>query len=147
VRVADKIDTDGLMADRHQIWAEAVARYKSGELWYIKNDNPVYKMMQNEQSVRYMGDPWEDIILTALESRYDITIDEVFSDILYIPKERWDRTSRNRICDTLTKNGWENKVTRCPYAKKSIRKWARIDKTGTQSNLYDQDEIEVEIKF
>jgi predicted P-loop ATPase len=139
VRVSDKINTDGLMTDRHQIWAEAVHRYKAKELWYIKNDDPVYKLMQTEQSVRYMGDPWEDIILEGIEMRQNVTVDEVFTEILNVPKERWDRTGRSRICDTLTKNGWENTAKWCPYSKKNVRKWCRKEQTG-QADMYENDE-------
>lgn len=127
VKVADRLDTDGLMRDREQLWAEAVHRYRAGELWYIKPEDPVYKLMQNEQAIRNIGDPWEDAIMSGLTGLRTTTIDYVFTDILHIQKDRWDQRSRTRIADTLTKNGWENKSVYCSHTKKSKRQWIKSD--------------------
>lgn len=117
------VDINLLKQEREQLWAEAVYRHKASEIWYIEPDDPVYKLMQAEQSARYTGDPWDDCITQFVESRYSVTADEIFQDLLKMDKSKWDRISRARICDILMRLGYENKVVRDEYSGKSKRKW------------------------
>jgi putative DNA primase/helicase len=121
------IDIDALRHDREQIWAEATHRAKAGELWYVNTDDPIYKTIQNEQSARYSGDPWDNIVEIYIENRTHVTIDEIFTDVLYLEKSRWDTLSRARISNILTKAGFESKTVRDAVTKKTVRKWARIN--------------------
>ena len=136
VRVGDTIDIEALKEDREQLWAEAVHRVKSGELYYIKPDDPVYELMQAEQSSRYLGDPWENTIEQYVSGYSSLSIEDIFNDLLYIPKERWDRGSRQRISDVLTKLGWENRPVYDRYIGKSVRKWVKKSSTEQQEIVY-----------
>ena len=61
VRIADVIDTDRIAADRDQLWAEAVVRYRAGDRWHV--DTPLLRQLCTEQQAdRMQRDPWVDII-------------------------------------------------------------------------------------
>jgi predicted P-loop ATPase len=55
------IDIDALEADRDQIWAEAVALYLRGAVWWLDMAE-LNQQASVEQLDRYEGDPWEDPI-------------------------------------------------------------------------------------
>ena len=55
------IDIDALARDRDQLWAEAVARFKDGAIWWI--DGPeLMAAATAEQEKRYQSDAWDDLI-------------------------------------------------------------------------------------
>ena len=52
------IDIDALARDRDQLWAEAVARFRAGAIWWI--DTPeLIAAAKSEQEKRYQGDAWD----------------------------------------------------------------------------------------
>ena len=55
------IDIDALARDRDQLWAEAVARFRAGAIWWI--DTPeLIAAATAEQEKRYQADAWDDLI-------------------------------------------------------------------------------------
>ncbi|HUQ94756.1 MAG TPA: VapE domain-containing protein [Bryobacteraceae bacterium] len=52
-----KIDIDGLVRDRDQLWAEAVERYEAGAPHWL-TDSEVIRLAESEQADRYEGDAW-----------------------------------------------------------------------------------------
>lgn len=132
------IDIKALENDREQLWAEAVARVKAGEQHYISPDDPVYKIMVQEQGKRFASDPWSDLIECYCERREEINVDDIFIDCLGITdKARWDRSSRARICDTLISLGYENIVSYDKIKSKTVRKWRKAGELS--SNLFEVD--------
>lgn len=136
VRVG-KIDIEAIKKDKEQLWAEAVHRAKGGELWYIEPHDPVYKLMQNEQSVRYQGDPWDDIVGAHIERLNSVTVDEIFKEVLHLDKAKWDNFQRARIVNILTKAGFENRVVYDAYTKKSARKYVRA--SSPRQELFEEE--------
>lgn len=60
-----QIDIAKLEADASQIFAEAVALYKAGELWYI-SDPKILKEAEKSQSKRILTDGWDDLLNEAV---------------------------------------------------------------------------------
>jgi predicted P-loop ATPase len=60
-----QIDFDALWSDRHQLWAEAVHRYRKGERWHI-DDREIEKAAKAEQSKRQESDVWDGQIISYL---------------------------------------------------------------------------------
>jgi putative DNA primase/helicase len=58
-----EIDRPAIQSDRDQLWAEAVARYDSGEQWWLNDE----ALARGEQRAREVREPWFDIIATWLE--------------------------------------------------------------------------------
>ena len=52
------IDLDALRRDRDQLWAEAVARYREGAIWWI-DDPDLIAAANVEQDARYQSDAWD----------------------------------------------------------------------------------------
>lgn len=56
-------DLERLDEVRDQLWAEAAARYRAGEPWWVEADDPDFV---REQEARYDGDPREELLAEAL---------------------------------------------------------------------------------
>ena len=52
------IDLAALTRDRDQLWAEAYARYDSGEQWWLESDN----LARDEQRKREVREPWFEMV-------------------------------------------------------------------------------------
>jgi hypothetical protein len=52
VTVAKLCDVDGLLADRNQLWAEAVMRYRAGEKWWFENEEDFLTAEAKQEEVR-----------------------------------------------------------------------------------------------
>jgi putative DNA primase/helicase len=61
VQVTKSIDVEALIEERDQLWAEAVARYKKGELPFI-SDPTIRATAAKVAESRRHADPWEDTV-------------------------------------------------------------------------------------
>ena len=59
-----------LACDRDQLWAEAVARYRAGEPWWLETRN-LTELAEEEQLDRYQGDAWDDTIRDYLLNEHE----------------------------------------------------------------------------
>jgi putative DNA primase/helicase len=67
LQVRRPIDVHALVRDRDQLWAEAVARYDSGEPWHV--DTPeLRRLCEAEQSKRSADDAWAPLVNDWLEN-------------------------------------------------------------------------------
>lgn len=53
----ERVDIDGIVRDRDQLWAEAVARYQNGECWWLDSAE-LEQLATAEQQERTIDDPW-----------------------------------------------------------------------------------------
>jgi len=136
ISVGDDIDLEGLKEVTEHLWAEAVHRAKSGEIWYIDKDDPIYSLMEKEQASRYIGHPWDDIIANYVEHMDTVKIEDIYTDVLKIDRGKWDRRTRSDICSSLSRAGFVGKVMWDNAAKKSMWKWIRKD------SLPKEEEVE-----
>ena len=126
-----RIDLDALRRDRDQLWAEAVARYRDGAIWWL--DEPeLIADAKTEQDQRYQADAWDARIdrWLVFERRrvnhgygnYDDWRDEEverpspLTDVsvgrnprrrLGIEPARWTRADQMRVAAYLKTNDWE----------------------------------------
>jgi predicted P-loop ATPase len=128
------IDIAGLKADRDQLWAEAVARYRAGEPWWLDTD-ALNKYARNEQDQRFDPGVWDDVILewienpTQRETRdgfhgdllpitpFDsepgkVTITDILLHCVGKDLDRLTQPDRNQVQRCLTHAGWERKQIR-----------------------------------
>jgi predicted P-loop ATPase len=117
---ADRIDTEALLRDRDQLFAEAVASYRDGVSWWPDRDFE-RKYIMPEQAERYEADTWEETIGAFIEVRTKVTIGEVARDALRIETPRIGTADQRRIAAALEQLGWK----RLPKDWKGIRWWTK----------------------
>jgi putative DNA primase/helicase len=101
--MARAVDLDGFRIDRAQIFAEAIARYRAGEQWWL--DPEETGLAEIEQLARLQDDAWEDPLRRSIGdnrhmSRGDlfVTVTDAFNwlgiDISKRNKSEYDRIAR-----------------------------------------------------
>lgn len=137
VRTSEHLNLAELETDRDQIWAEALARYRAGELWYL-NNGVLATEAAAAQSDRYAGDPWQDRIARFTAKLEKTTLQEVFVEALNLTTASdQDQRSMNRIAACLSHLGWER--YRMPKDANGVRGWGykRLSQSETQMSQYE----------
>lgn len=111
-----RIDIDGLKQAAPQLWAEALDRYNHGEEWWI-TDALVLAEAERAADERYDDDPWAAYIDDYIVGKNIVFVHTVLSDALSMPKDRQDKTARNRVGAHLH---------RCGFKHQSIRSGGRV---------------------
>jgi predicted P-loop ATPase len=98
------IDRDGIERDRDQLWAEAVARFKAGEKWWLETPE-LEALATTEQALRFKGDVWHEPIKRWIGRRNDVSVGEVAQGALGIKKP--SHADEIRIVAILKNLGFE----------------------------------------
>lgn len=122
VKCGEVFDVAALRADREQIWAEAVHRFKAGEKWWIERDDPVMKIAKEEQLLRTLEDAWEANVSQAIEGKEVVSVSYIMGEIGLDMAQR-NTFSTNRITSILQSMGWKNAIKYSKTHKKSMRGW------------------------
>lgn len=103
-----------LIADRDQLWAEAIARVKAGEAWYI-TDADEAKLAGDQQEDRMIADPWDEVLALWLDHGFDpehyepqhkVTTRDVSFKCFGIADDRMTSAISRRIAAALHRRGW-----------------------------------------
>ena len=119
-----RADVEGLKKIRHQLWAEAVYRYKAGERWWLADDDPVYGMAKEEQVTRLTHDDWQDILESHLEGVSYAKPRDIY-EWLHIDIQFLDAGKSARIRSCMQALGYEYKQA---YAKTGNKKLVWVKK-------------------
>ena len=101
-----RIDVESLARDRDQLWVEAQAKFDAGVVWWLETAELV-QMASDQQTDRYEGDPWEEVIGPWVESRASVSIGEVLERCLEKAHALWTQSDKNRAARCLRALGWE----------------------------------------
>jgi predicted P-loop ATPase len=138
------IDLDALRRDRDQLWAEAVARYRQGAIWWLQ-DPMLIAMADEVQAERMQSDAWEGLIerwigfhrrrvysdsgrgyddwheeeVKRATPLADLSVGEILEHAIGIEPARWSRADQMRVTAWLKANGW----TRIQVRTESGRQW------------------------
>ena len=115
-----EIKTERLRADRDQIIAEAVARYKSGDAWWLSGD--ILLAAQDAQENSLHQDPWQPEIERFTEGKAQVFVKQIL-DHLNIPIDKQDGAHK-RVKSVLTLLGYRRK--RLPANEDGKRPWAYL---------------------
>jgi putative DNA primase/helicase len=118
-----KIDIEGILRSRDQLWAEAVHRYRAGERWWLEGDEN--KVAASEQVERQEEDAWAPILEAKLYGKAAVTTDDALTE-LGIPHERKDKRAQMRAATALGQIGFERVKTRPTPGAKPIWAWRRL---------------------
>lgn len=126
VRVA-RLHREALVANRDQLWAEAVHLYRSGAQWHPQaGDLPE---LQAQQEQRYQSDEFEAVVAEWACTRLDgFEIREVLHDCLGLDRSRWDRPMQTRVGAVLHRLGYT---------------WRKVSKGGVQVRVYVKGNLKV----
>lgn len=95
VRVGE-IDIDTLRGIKDQLWAEAYARYRKGEPWWL--DNPeLTANAATEQEDRYEGDVWHESISGYVCGKNEVSNDEVLTNCIHKRIADCGQKDRSRV--------------------------------------------------
>ena len=100
-----EIDIEKIKADRDQLWAEAYARYKNGERRYPTKDEEA-KLIVPEQEKRRRPEVWEELFAEKLVGYNEVTLRQIFVDLLGRKETEIDQADRIKASNTLTALGW-----------------------------------------
>lgn len=101
---AEKIDVDGIMKMRDQLWAEARHRYDEGETWWLSSD--VEKLARAVQAERAPDDAWTDRVHEIIKYEDSVSIKQIMEG-LNVATERQDHMTTARVSKALAILGWE----------------------------------------
>ena len=99
------IDTELLVRDRDQLFAEAVHRYLGGDPWWPTSAFE-QEVIHPEQEHRFETDAWEEIVAAWLVGRVKTTVGEVAKDALHIETPRINTADQRRVAAALERLGW-----------------------------------------
>ncbi|KWA45812.1 hypothetical protein WL27_05380 [Burkholderia multivorans] len=128
-----RVDVEALKADRDQLWAEAVTRYKAGEQWWLTDE--VEALAKREQASRQESNPWAEHVDRFMaylppdgQNREwggmracrveEVSANEIFMAITGRPLTRKDTPDARAISAALKAAGWVQKSDKS-------RRWIR----------------------
>jgi predicted P-loop ATPase len=92
--------------DRDQLWAEARARFRHGEKWWL-DSRALIDAAAEEAQERYDSDPWEEEIGVWIGGRESVSVSEVLEMCLTKAKDSWTQGDQNRVARILRSRWWE----------------------------------------
>ena len=101
-----RILIDDLARDRDQLWAEAVARYRTGAPWWLDSAD-LNRQAAEEQASRFEGGPWDELIGEWVAARETVSVSDVLAFCIEKPKANWTQTDKNAVARALRAMGWE----------------------------------------
>lgn len=118
---ATKIDLDGIVSRRDQLWAEAQHRYRDGEQWWLEAEDEI--SAQAEVAGREESDVWEPILANKLQGRDKITPADALL-LLGVTYDRMDKKHEMRLGKVMKKLGYVSKTPK-DANRKTYRIWQR----------------------
>jgi predicted P-loop ATPase len=127
VACGELIDTNVLLRDRDQIWAQAYTEYLLGTPWWL--DGQMEAVAAGEAAERLESDDWETVIegyraeLTALEDGFT-TLDALGKLPGAIPVAQIDQKHTRRMAKVLRKLGFEFRQRRLEGGR--VKRWTAV---------------------
>lgn len=126
---------------REQLWAEAVARFQSGEQWHL-TDPELRDAERESQDARFRADPWEQTIAAWLAKPQDmgpskaergVTTSDVL-EALGLEVGRRDQAAASRVGSVLRRLGWV--PPKHPETRNGVRvrPYRPVDGAGTNGH-------------
>lgn len=98
-----EVNVERIAADRDQLWAEAAARYASGESWWL--DRELEVAAAEDVDERHQSDPWDDKLPALLHEHMSVTSSAALL-LLGVELGRQGRPEAMRVGDALRRAGW-----------------------------------------
>ncbi len=99
-----------------QLFAEGKTRFDAGELWYPTSDADK-ALFGEQQAEREVGDVYEALIADGTAGRTEITMLQIFKDVLDIEPAKMTRPEQTRVGEAMRRLGWHKKRVRAGEAR------------------------------
>jgi predicted P-loop ATPase len=99
-----RINLDAIKRDRDQLWAEAVALYRSGSSWWLTDVHDI-AAAREAQADRFVIDEWAVPIAEHLNTKDDTSVSEILSEVLNIEQAKWTQQDQTRVARCLVALG------------------------------------------
>ena len=105
-----KVNIAWLSEFRDQVWAEALVRYKAGEIWHYEGESA--QRLANESRPYQQEDPWEQPVLDYLIRRRQPTVSvlDVLTGCIGVSLPQITRQERSRVSQLLRLHGCEEQA-------------------------------------
>lgn len=126
------IRMEALRADRDQLFAEAVARYKKGEAYHIEDKHVLQEAMA-EQEKRQTTEPWTDMVMEYLETNEMaqahglVVVKDVWLYGLRGSEAGFNKTQAHKIGNILRSLGYHYGIHRHPTLKCPVRMFRKLE--------------------
>ena len=97
------IDIEALIADRDQLWAEALHLYRQGEPCHATADMTYLTEAQDE---RYQEDPWEEHVMEFVYGKREVLSSAVLYECLRVDLPKQTQADKNRVAKILGRLGY-----------------------------------------
>lgn len=120
------IDLDAVYAQRDNIFAEAVTKYRAGDKWHEMPEGT-----EDEQTARIEPDLWAEKILNYAAYLWDqsagkttqVTSELILKDVIDLNLKDYGQSEKNRVSAIMRDNGWAQlRTSRGRYWKKIERR-------------------------
>ena len=120
-----EIDVELIKQNRGQMFAEAIARLKAGEKWWLMPGEET----RIEQEARYAEDPWSEPVGKYLASVREATAADILTNALAIPVGKQMRQDLMRAVSVMRICGWK-KANRVRRQGEIVNLWRPADWFG-----------------
>lgn len=105
VRV-ETVHLDGLRQMKDQLWAEATARYRVGDIWWVEREEA--SLFEEQQEARYTTDAWEYRVRIWLDQLIGdtATADQILAGALNMDPGHWGKPEQMRVGYIMNRLGW-----------------------------------------
>lgn len=103
-----RIDTDALMRDRDQLFAEALYLFQQGEDWW-PDANFERECIRPQQEERFECDAWEPAIAHYLTGKARVQVQEVAREAIGLGLDKTGTSENRRIRNVFLRLGWTQK--------------------------------------
>ncbi len=107
-RVVRRADLQWLATWRDQLWAEAVHRYKAGEVWHLDEEEEARQTADVEDYLH--EDPWQDTIREFLAGSVSASVKDILVRGLGLKVYEINRAHEQRVTKVLTALGWSSRA-------------------------------------
>lgn len=123
------VKVDAIAADRDQLWAEAVHRYRTGEPWWLTDEAQI-AASEAVQGDRAEQDPWGEFIDAWLDEPENRSLDfvtaaSILRNAIKMTADRIGRNDEMRVANHLSKRGWRHHKRRPYPGAKPTWGWVR----------------------
>lgn len=122
-----KTDLVALRRDRDQLWAEAVAAYRSGEQWWLEENETA--LAREEQAERFEHDVWQDVVNKWLSETTKSRVSglDIMETCLELNRSQQGVVTGRRIAQIMKQAGWP----------RTVKRRNKIDKDGKLRKVYE----------